>query len=832
MTDLTVSGNPTYVDVILPLALPRILTYFLPPEAQENMRPGMRVVVQVGKNKLYTGIVQRLHTVRPEAYQPKPILTTVDSQPVVNPVQLRFWDWMASYYLCTVGEVMSAALPSGLKLSSESKILRREDAEPDYSTLSEREHLIMEALEMQPYLTMDDVTRIVGIKTIQPYLRLLMEKGLIIVEQEVKDRFRPRTETYIHLTAEAENEENLKKIFDELVKAPKQLQTLMLYIHLSSRYSGAVRAVKKADLLKDERASAQAVKELVKKGVLREEKKEVGRFGKETGDADAVKELSDEQQHALEKIREIHAEKEVALLHGVTSSGKTEIYVQLIRERLEKGEQVLYLLPEIALTTQLIERIRYYFPGKVGIYHSRFSENERVEVWNHVLNFDPEKDNRFQLILGARSSVFLPFSRLGLAIVDEEHETSFKQYDPDPRYNGRDAAIYLASLHGAKVVLGSATPSVESYYNALQGKYGLVELTRRYGNVMLPEVLTADVSYEYKHRRMQGHYTTMLVEHIAKALEQREQVILFQNRRGYSLVLQCNTCGWTPQCRNCDISLIYHKSTEQLRCHYCGYSVPMVVKCGACGHTDLSTKGFGTEKVEAELQEIFPKAKIARLDMDTTRRKNAYQEILQDFADGAIDILVGTQMVTKGLDFDNVSLVGILNADNMLHFPDFRAHERAFQLMAQVSGRAGRRKKRGTVVIQTMNPYHNVVQQVIRNDYGSMYRQEILERRNFKYPPFYRTIQISLRNKEFREVKEVAEQYGKMLKKYLGNRVLGPEVPSISRVRNEFIFTILLKLEKGIPLPEVKKRLLDDMHELRKDAVARRTRFVFDVDPY
>lgn len=822
-----------YADVLLPLALQRTLTYFIPPGMENEIVPGIRVVVQVGKSKLYTGLVYKVHHDKPALYHAKPILSVVDQEPVVIPQQFRFWEWMSAYYCCTPGEVMNAALPSGLKLSSESKIIRRDDVSIDYSQLTEREHLVMEALEMQPYLTMEDVSRILGIKTIQPLLRNLVNKGWILVEQEIRERYKPRHETYIALTEDADNEERLKQIFDELVRAPKQLEALMYYVHLSSRYTQKVREVKRNDLLKDDRVSATAVKELVKKGVFAEVKKEIGRFAasEETGREDH--QLSDEQQQALESIRAQHQEKEVVLLHGVTSSGKTEIYVKLIRQCLEQGKQALYLLPEIALTTQLIQRIHAFFPGRVGVYHSRFNENERVEVWNHVLHFDPEKsDNRFQIILGARSAVFLPYTHLGLVIVDEEHETSFKQYDPAPRYHGRDAAIYLAAVHGARVVLGSATPSVESYYNAEKGKYGLVKLTRRYGHVLLPEVLTADVSYEHKHRRMQGHYTTLLIEHIRDALDRREQVILFQNRRGYSLMLQCHTCGWSPPCKNCDITLTYHKSTEQLRCHYCGYSIPMVAECGACHGHDLAMKGFGTEKVEDELSQLFPRARVARFDLDTTRRKHAYQEILQEFADGSIDILVGTQMVTKGLDFDNVSLVGVLNADNMLHFPDFRSHERAFQLIAQVSGRAGRRQKRGIVVVQTMNPYHAIIQQVIRNDYEGMYRQQLLERRNFHYPPFFRLIHITLRNKEFREVKDVAQAYAHRVRQTLGNRVLGPEVPSVARVRGQFIFTVLVKLEKGVSLPQTKSILMEAIQQVRATPEGKRTRFDLDVDPY
>lgn len=820
----------SWVEVILPLALPRQLTYGVPDSLPVAVQPGCRVVVQVGKNKLYTAVVYLTGVPAPEGYQAKPILELLDIQPVVTADQLRFWEWIASYYMCTLGEVMNVALPSGLRLSAENKyVLATRDI--DMNRLNNHEYLIVEALSHRPSLSPDDIVKLLGIKTIQPYLKSLIEKGYIAIEQEMKKGFVPKTETYIQLTETADQEENLKAIFDDLIKAPKQLETLMRFIHLSSRYTAKVRNVKKSDLLKFEQVSAQAIRELVKKNVFQEVKVEVGRFQVADGEAALPVSLTDEQQTAVQQIRAGFAQHKPVLLHGVTSSGKTEVYVSLIKEAVEAGRQVLYLLPEIALTTQLIQRLHRFFPGKVGVYHSRFNENERVEVWNEVLKFS-SCSTRFQIILGARSALFLPFTQLGLVVVDEEHDASFKQQDPDPRYNARDAAIYLAKQRQAQVLLGSATPSLESFHNVQTGKYALAELKSRFGNVSLPEIITADVKHELKHKKMQSHFTSVLLHEMQLALDRREQVILFQNRRGYAPMLQCGECGWVPQCKHCDISLIYHKNSDQLRCHYCGYTERMVDACKACGSVNLDKKGFGTEKVEDELQPLFPKARIARLDLDTTRRKNAYQEILQQFADGSIDILVGTQMITKGLDFDHVSVVGILNADNMLHFPDFRAHERAYQLMSQVAGRAGRRNRRGKVVIQTYNPQHAVIRQVLHHDYEAMARHELLERSNFKYPPYFKFIEITLKATDYVQVKQAALHLAHLLRQPLGDRVLGPEMPGVARLRNQFLFRVLVRLEPGAPLPTCKEWMHAAMQTVKQTPDGKRVVFQVDVDPY
>lgn len=833
MSNSSAQQNPLLADVILPLALPKLLTYFIPPEWNDEVGIGQRVVVQLQKEKLYTGIIAKLHHDLPESYEVKPIASLLDTEPIIHHHQLRFWEWLAEYYMCSLGEVMTAALPGGLKLNSESKIMAADWKADNIEKLSDKEYLVMEALEVRPYLSMPDVQHILGIKTIQPVLKSLIDKGCIHIEQELKQKYKPRFEFYIELSEFADQEENLKIIFDELVKAPKQLEALMVFVHLTSRYTHKIRAITKPQFLSDARVTGTAVKELIKKGILVEIKKEVGRFEFDEVEPLPLKPLSGEQKRALGEIEAHFSTKEVALLHGVTSSGKTEIYLKLIQDAVQSGKQVLYLLPEIALTGQLIQRVQQYFPGMVGVYHSKFNENERVEVWNHVLTFDPYGERqRFQIILGARSSLFLPFKHLGLIIIDEEHDSSFKQHDPSPRYHARDAAIYLGSMQGCKVLLGSATPSIESMQNAKKGKYGLVEMLSRYGDVKLPKISVIDLKKSYRDKKMKGHFSEELIEQIQHSLEKREQVMLFQNRRGFSVVVQCITCGHVPHCLNCDITLTYHKNSNQLRCHYCGYQIPKMEQCIKCASADINTKGFGTEKIEEELAEIFPTAGIARLDLDTTRRKHAYQEILQKFADGSIDILVGTQMITKGLDFDHVALVGILNADTLLHYPDFRANERAFQLMLQVAGRAGRRNKQGNVLIQTFDSQHKTIQQVMRSDYEEMYADEITERQVFKYPPFYRFIEITVKGRDYTDAKLVSKELAFLLKEKLGERVLGPEIPTIGRIKNYFLFTVLIKIDKSLPLPSIKEFIRHHIVNLQKTREGKRCIYNLDVDPY
>jgi primosomal protein N' (replication factor Y) len=835
-----------FADVILPLAVPQLYTYRVPFEWNAVIHPGQRVVVQFGRNKLYTALVRRVHQNPPKQYASKYLEHILDTDPIANESQFRLWEWMASYYMCTIGEVMNAALPSGLKLSSETRILLNPAFDRSYDVLSDKEYLVVEALEVRNALSMDEVAEIVEQKTVHQLIKNLIAKGAVLIHEEIKEKYKPKTETYVRFSELADKEENLEELFKQLEKrAHKQLEAVIAFIKLNDRYSQR-KEVKKSELLKVSGVSASVITELEKKGVFEQYDKEVGRLAELSREGEG-KELSSEQQEALDSLKGQFEQKDIILLHGVTSSGKTEIYVKLIEETIAQGKQVLYLLPEIALTTQIINRLRKYFGKHVGVYHSRFSENERVEVWNHVLeggqgdeerkhgtsdNLKPETRNlKYKVLLGARSALFLPFSNIGLVIVDEEHDPSYKQYDPAPRYNARDTAIYLAHIHGAKTLLGSATPSVESYYNAQSGKYGFVEMLKRFGGVQMPEIMVADVKEDTRKKKMKSHFSPLLMEYVQQALEKQEQVILFQNRRGFSPMMECTTCAWTPQCIQCDVTLTYHKGGNQLRCHYCGFSIKPPTVCGACGDTKLQTKGFGTEKIEEELAIYFPKARVSRMDLDTTRSKFAYQQIIHDFEERNVDILVGTQMVTKGLDFDNVSVVGILNADSMMNFPDFRSYERSFQLMAQVSGRAGRKSKRGKVIIQSFNPTHSIIQSVIQNDYLSMYNDQLTDRRNFHYPPFYRLIAFTLWHKDQDALNNAARIFADDLKVQFGKRVLGPEFPAVARIRNLYRKNILLKLEKEaspIKAKQVIQQLLDKFKSAPEN---KSVKVQVDVDP-
>jgi primosomal protein N' (replication factor Y) len=732
------------------------------------------------------------------------------------------------------GEVMNVAIPSALKLASESKIVMNPDFDGDYDSLSEKEYLVAEALDIQKQLTLTEVENIVEQKKVIPLIKTLIEKRLVLMEEELKEKYKPKVETYIRLTTKYRDEKILGDLFNQLEKrAYKQMEVLMAFIQLSGFGRDNEKKTTKRELTAKIEKSNSAINSLVKKEVFEVYKETISRLEDfEASSQPANIDLSETQSVALKEIQEGLTEKGVALLHGVTSSGKTEVYIKLIEEALQKGKQVLYLLPEIALTTQIINRLRKYFGNRVGVYHSKYNENERLEIWNNVLNpgADDLETSNFKVILGPRSALFLPFSNLGLIIVDEEHDQSYKQYNLAPRYNARDAAIVLAKMHNAPILLGSATPSLESYYNTITGKYALVNLHNRYGDVLMPEIFVADLKKETRQRTMKSHFSSFLLEHINEALKEKEQIILFQNRRGFSLRLECDTCNWMPECKNCDVTLIYHKHFNQLKCHYCGYSRRVPERCDSCGSTHLHMKGFGTEKIEDDLSILYPDAKIRRMDLDTTRSKNAYQNIITDFEEHRIDILVGTQMVTKGLDFDNVSIVGILNADSLISFPDFRSFERSFQLMSQVSGRAGRKSKRGKVIIQAFNPYHSVIRNVIDHDYLAMYNSQILERRNFKYPPFYRLIQLQLKHKDPRILNDAAGELAIMLGQILGNRILGPEYPMVSRIRNLYLKNILIKLEK----PELKKhktQITRTIDTFRGQAAFKSIRIAVDVDP-
>ncbi|MDB5109229.1 MAG: priA [Mucilaginibacter sp.] len=821
-----VNRKTLFIEVILPLAISKNYTYRVPFEMNDAVAIGKRVVVQFGKSKLYTAIIAAISGMAPEKYEAKYIIEVLDDRPVVTEWQLQFWQWLAEYYMCNTGEVMNAALPSALKLASETRIVLNKGFEYDRSALNDREFLIVEALDIQPELTISDIAKLLGQKTVMPILKLLFEKNVIHISEEVSERYKPRKRTYITLNPVYHNQESLKELFGILEKrAPKQADALLAYMKLSRHQSDSWHT--KNELIEESGAGAASINSLIEKEVFIAKDKNVSRLYDEDESTYSNFILSEQQQQAFAAIKSQFEEKDVVLLHGVTSSGKTQIYIRLIEEMIALGRQVLYLLPEIALTTHIIERLRQYFGADIGVYHSKFNDNERVEVWQKVLN------NEYKVILGARSSVFLPFADLGLIIVDEEHETSYKQFDPAPRYNARDAAVFLANMHQGKVLLGSATPSFESYYNARIHKYGFAELTERYGGVELPKIEVVSIAEETKKKTIQSHFTSILMQDMQQAIANKEQVILFQNRRGYAPVLLCKICAYTPKCINCDVSLTYHKNSGKLHCHYCGYKEDTPSICPACGSTHLEYKGFGTEKVEDELSLLLPDARITRMDLDTTRSRNSLQNILNDLEEKKIDVLVGTQMVAKGLDFADVTVIGIINADSLLKFPDYRANERSYQMLAQVSGRAGRRGKQGKVVIQTYDPGHRVIKQVIENDYHDLYFTEMEERKSFKYPPFYRIINLDVKHKDPEIVNNQGIYLANELRKQFGDRVIGPESPLISRIRNYYIKSIMLKFEKdGISINKVKAAIRDVITQFQTTKLSKGSVVQPDVDPY
>ncbi len=811
-----------FTDVILPVPLQKLFTYRITKAEAGYLQTGMRIAVPFGKSKIFTGLVYKVHQNRPEAYEAKEIYQILDEKPVITSKQLKHWEWIVEYYMCSLGEVLRAAIPSSLLLESETLIIRNKNFSAG-EDLDYEEYLIYEALQYQEKLKIEDIYKILDKKNIFPVIQKLLDKKVIFTKEELYEQYKPKLIRYIRLNEQYENDESLNELLNSLKRAEKQRKVILTYFQLRA----GKEHLRYSKLKKESEVSDAVIKTLVEKEIFESYHLQVDRvsFDVETV---PLKELNPVQETAYTEINNAFKVKNVALLHGITSSGKTEIYSRLIEDVLRSGKQVLYLLPEIALTTQIISRLQKYFGNKITVFHSRYSLNERVEVWEHMIE---RKDNA-QIILGARSAVLLPFYDLGLIIVDEEHETSYKQFDPSPRYHARDAAVVLASLHQAKVLLGSATPSVESFYNTKSGKYALVELNHRFGNVLLPDIELTDIKEKHRKKRMNGHFSDRLIEEISNALEEKEQVILFQNRRGYAPIVECTSCGVSPQCPNCDVSLTYHKFRAELRCHYCGYTIPMPKVCKACGNPTLDTKGFGTEQIELELNDIFPDARVARMDLDTTRGKYGYHKIISAFQEQEIDILVGTQMLSKGLDFNNVSLVGILNADNMLNFPDFRAHERSFQLMVQVSGRAGRAQKRGKVIIQTFNPYHQILQQVSVNDYAGMYKDQINERYQYHYPPIQRLIKITLKHKDPNKVAMASEWLGKSLKNSFYDHVLGPAIPSISRIRNQYIRTLLIKLPASRSIGESKKIIRSVYNSFQSVAEFRPVRFIIDVDNY
>ena len=782
----------------------------------------MRVAVEFGKSKVYTALVHSIHKESPVGYEAKDIHQILDEEPLVNEIQLKHWEWISEYYMCSLGEVFRAALPSAFLLESET-VIQFVDGFSSENDLSNDEFLVFEALQHQPQLSIHQIVEILGKKAVFPIIKDLIEKNVIIVKEQIYEQYKPKLIKYIRLTAEWSSNKKLSELLETLSRAKKQREVALTFFQLQA----SKKPVKVTQLQENSNCSIAVIKSLVDKDVFEYYFIQTDRINFD-GNSSELKELTEYQEIAYKAIKTTFETKQTTLLKGVTSSGKTEIYVKLIKELLNNKKQVLYLLPEIALTTQLIERLQYYFGEYLSVFHSKYSMNERVEVWNNVL----ENKQKAQLILGARSSMFLPFSNLGLIIVDEEHEPSFKQYDPAPRYHARDAAIVLANQHKANVLLGSATPCIETYYNAQQGKYGFVELNRRFGDVLLPEIELVDIKEKHRKKRMTGHFSDRLLEMITDAIKNKEQVILFQNRRGYAPVIECETCGVSPQCPQCDVSLTFHSYRKELRCHYCGYHHVMPNNCGACGSEKLNSKGFGTEQIEMELDELFPDAKIGRMDLDTTRGKYGYQKIIGQFEAQEIDILVGTQMLSKGLDFANVSLVGIMNADTMLNFPDFRAHERSYQLMVQVAGRAGRAQKRGKVAIQTFNPFHQILQQVSTNSFNEMYKEQLDERWQYHYPPFFRLIKITLRHKDFNRVDEGAHWLGKSLITIFKDNVLGPSTPSISKIRNYYIRTLIIKIPQKQSLGVTKNNILRVKNSFQAVKEFRPIRFNIDVDNY
>ncbi|MCO6175753.1 primosomal protein N' [Flavobacterium sp. NRK F10] len=814
-----------FIEVVLPLAVAKTFTYQVSEAEFDFVQIGMRVAVPFGKTKIYTALIVGKHNTPPQLYQPKEIHQILDEKPIVNELQIQHWNWVADYYMCTIGDVFKAAVPSGFILESETQLLPKEvENLPDHQ-LKDDEYLILEALRHQSSITLQEVVKILGKKTVIPTINSLLSKGAIALHEEMTEQYKPKLVRYIKLHVIYHQQEHLLELLEILSRAPKQRELVLHYFQLHVRERKPI-AVK--ELMESSGASIAVIKALIDKDVFEEYYIHEDRVQFEKKE-DASFELSLAQAAAFSAIEKGFQQQNVMLLHGVTASGKTEIYIKLIEQFLkEEQQQVLFLLPEIALTAQLVQRLTAYFGNQIAVFHSKYSNNERIEVWNNLL----QNSENARVVIGVRSALFLPFSDLGLIVVDEEHEQTFKQKDPAPRYHARDAAVVLAKLHNAKVLLGSATPSLESYYNVKTGKYGLVELKERYGNVVLPEIQLIDLKDKYFRKRMTGHFSDVLLENIKETVHNGEQVILFQNRRGFSPYVECLTCGHVPHCPSCDVSLTYYKYKNQLKCHYCGYNIANPTHCHSCNSLDLNAKGFGTEQIEQELVRLFPDKKIGRMDQDTTRGKFGFEKIIDSFKNREFDILVGTQMLAKGLDFDNVTLVGILNADNLLNQPDFRAYERAFQLLTQVSGRAGRKEKKGKVLIQTYNPYHNTIQQVVNNDYAAMFQEQLYERKNFKYPPFYRIIRLTLKHKDYDKLKEGSLWMYNVLKQHLNIPVLGPEEPMVSKIRNEYLRTILVKIPAENHLGKTKKTIQKILNSFEAVSHYRSIKVSANVDYY
>lgn len=818
-----------YAEIILPLPIYGTFTYSIPEDHAAAVQTGSRVLVQFGRKKYYTGIVAHIHNERP-SYEVKPIMALLDPEAIVRYPQLRLWDWISEYYLCSQGDVYKAAVPTGLKPESETFVTLNEDYEPEETfRMTEKQAMVIQVLQEKKKLRISDIESETKFKDTARVVSSMLEHGLIEIDEKIVEKYRPRKESYVLINAERNDQETLHGYFDMVKRSRQQEKGLIAWLDLSGWLHPAneLKSVTRKQLTEGAGVTPGILKALVDKGIFRIEKRQVNRFYREHAPQEIhLSALTDIQKGALKEIRESMREKQVTLLHGVTGSGKTEIYTHLISAALNDGNQVLYLVPEISLTTQLTDRLRKVFGDRLLIYHSKFSDSERVDIWRRLLT-----SREPLVVLGVRSSVFLPFARLGLVIVDEEHESSYKQFDPAPRYNARDTSIVLAGMHGAKVLLGSATPSVETYYKAKEGKYGLVNLSERYAGSVLPDVEIVDMKEQRKKKLNRGILSAPLRRDLDSALKEGLQGIVFQNRRGFAPVVICRQCGWTPKCENCDVSLVYHKNTNMLRCHYCGFSVTLPQVCPACGLNDIETYGYGTERIAEEIHDAFPDRRTSRMDLDTTRNKDSYQEIIEEFAAHDTDILVGTQMVTKGLDFEKVDVVGVINADTLLNFPDFRSNERAFNMLEQVAGRAGRRSRKGKVAIQTTQPANEVLRFVKEHDFQGFYEWELEQRKKFMYPPFTRVINIYMKNKDSAMADRAAVSYALELRKTFGGRVLGPERPFVSRVALWYIQHIMLKVEAGASMKKVKALLRQIYESLARLPEMKSSQLYFDVDP-
>jgi len=812
------SSQKKYIDVILPLPLKGVFTYSTD---EYQLKEGQRVLVQFGVRKLYSAVVKDIHDREPVDYSAKSVLAVLDKIPILNPIQLKFWDWIADYYMCNLGDVMNAALPSSFKLASESKVSISLDFDGDIDDLSSHEYELLNILSLKEELSINEISKIIESKSVFSVINNLIRREILEIKEELHDKYKEKEIRVVKFIGS-------DRSFQENKLTSKQENFLSAYLKLVKKFRNKKWIV--SDLLKEIGFSTAILNALVKKGLFIIMKEKKSRLEHVSYDLIEDRLLTDFQEVALRQIKESFKSKDVCLLHGVTSSGKTELYIKLIQEQLEKGKQVLYLLPEIALTTQIVKRLRKHFGNQVGISHSHLNNAERIEIWRAV----KEKGNKkikYPIMLGARSSLFLPFDNLGLIIIDEEHDSSFKQHQPAPRYNARDAAIYLAKLHNSKVLLGSATPCVETYYNAKQDKYGLVEMHSRFEGLELPRIQVIDIRKAHLKKEMAYQFAPEMLISIKENLDNGKQIILFQNRRGYSPVLSCDVCAYTPNCRQCDVSLTYHKWNSQLKCHYCGYTEHLPDSCPSCKSKIFNDKGFGTEQILESLKELFPNSVSKRMDYDTTRRRNAYHNIITDFEEGRIDILVGTQMVTKGLDFENVAMVGILHADSLLHFADFRSYERAFQLMMQVSGRAGRKGKQGHVLIQTYDEGHEIFKMLKSNDFTNFFKRQVEERKLFNYPPYNRLIRITLKHKNQRILDKAIIQFAIILRKSFDDRVLGPDSPVISRIRNYYHKNLLLKISQKDSIVNAKLILESILEGLHNSSDLKSIRFIIDVDP-